>query len=291
MDARPDFVLIGAMKSATTTLHHQLSRQPALFLAQPKEPNFFSDDENFARGLSWYSELFRKAPSGALRGESSTHYTKLPTYPRTVERMKTALPNLNFLYVMRHPIDRLVSHFRHERNVGAIDCGIEEAVETHPRLLDYGRYAYQLEPYLEVYGRANVLPIFFDRLVHHPQKEFDRIGRFLGVRDRLVWDASLKPQNVTDERLKRSPMREAIVKAPLLTPLRQKIVPKLLSEPIKGFFKESLEMPVISTEFRSRLADVFDADLDRLGEWLGIELDCENFSAVTRECSREWANL
>ncbi len=61
---RPDFIVIGAMKSATTTLHEQLARQPGLFMSRPKEPNFFSDNENYARGWGWYSSLFRAAGRG-----------------------------------------------------------------------------------------------------------------------------------------------------------------------------------------------------------------------------------
>ena len=60
---RPDFIVIGAMKSATTTLHEQLARQPGVFMSRPKEPNFFSDDAIYARGWGWYSSLFRP-PAG-----------------------------------------------------------------------------------------------------------------------------------------------------------------------------------------------------------------------------------
>src|SRR5262249_60849256 len=96
---RPDFIVIGAMKSATTTLHEQLARQSGIFMTRPKEPNFFSDDEVRARGWAWYGSLFRPAGAGDLRGESSTHYTKLPTYPRAVERMVRDLPRLKLIYV------------------------------------------------------------------------------------------------------------------------------------------------------------------------------------------------
>ena len=131
--ARPDFIVIGAMKSATTTLHEQLARQPGLFMSVPKEPNFFSDDDNYAQGLGWYSSLFRDAPAGALRGESSTHYTKLPTHPRTVDRMVQALPDVKLIYVMRHPIDRLISQYVHEIAVGRIGVGLNEAIAELPR--------------------------------------------------------------------------------------------------------------------------------------------------------------
>src|SRR5271168_5119276 len=111
---RPDFIVIGAMKSATTTLHEQLARQPGVCMSRPKEPNFFSDDANYAQGWRWYSSHFRGSRAGVGRGESSTHYTKLPTFPRTVERMVRDLPRIKLIYVMRHPIERLVSQYVHE---------------------------------------------------------------------------------------------------------------------------------------------------------------------------------
>ena len=67
MSARPDFMVIGAMKCATSTLHEQLARQPGLFMSTPKEPNFFSDDDVHARGMAWYEALFADAPAGSLR--------------------------------------------------------------------------------------------------------------------------------------------------------------------------------------------------------------------------------
>src|SRR5436305_3297739 len=156
---RPDFIVIGAMKSATTTLHEQLARQPGLFMSRPKEPNFFSDDAIHARGWGWYGSLFRSAGAEELRGESSTHYTKLPTYPRTVERMAQDLPRLKLIYVMRHPIDRLISQYVHEVTGGKISGGLREALDRHPEQVDYSRYSLQLQPYLDAYGPGSVLPV------------------------------------------------------------------------------------------------------------------------------------
>src|SRR3974390_1289373 len=96
---RPDFIVIGAMKSATTTLHEQLARQPGLYMSRPKEPNFFSDDRNYARGLESYHPCFEGCGEEQLVGESSTHYTKLPTHPHTVSRMVRALPHVKLIYV------------------------------------------------------------------------------------------------------------------------------------------------------------------------------------------------
>ena len=111
---KPDFILIGAMKSATSTLHAQLAQQPGIFMSTPKEPNYFSDDQQYALGEDWYDNLFAAAKPGELCGESSTHYTKLPDYPHTIERMKKRLAAPRLVYVMRHPVDRLVSHYIHQ---------------------------------------------------------------------------------------------------------------------------------------------------------------------------------
>lgn len=114
MATKPDFIIIGAMKCATSSLHTQLAQQPGIFMTTPKEPNFFSDDGQFALGLSWYKNLFSDAQSGDICGESSTHYSKLPDYPQCIQRMSFYLPTVKLIYVMRHPIDRLVSHYIHQ---------------------------------------------------------------------------------------------------------------------------------------------------------------------------------
>jgi hypothetical protein len=285
--ALPDFLVIGAMKCATTTLHEQLARQACVFMSRPKEPNFFSDDEVYARGIAWYSAIFRDAAGSPLCGESSTHYTKLPTYPRTVKRMLEALPRVKLIYLMRHPIDRLTSHYLHELTVRRINFGLEEAVDRLPELVEYGRYSMQLEPYLEAYGTEAVLPVFFDRLTRHPDQEFARIGHFLGVHQPLHWDHALEPRNVGRDRLRKSRFRNAIVQAPVLCSLRRKVVPRSVSERVKSFWKVGTDPPRVSAHLEARLREVFDADLANLGSWLGITLNCDNFGYLDN--SPDWS--
>jgi hypothetical protein len=285
---RPDFIVIGAMKSATTTLHEQLAVQPGLFMSRPKEPNYFSDDEAHARGWQWYSSLFRSANQGELRGESSTHYTKLPTYPRTVDRMVRELPDIKLIYLMRHPVDRLISHYVHEITCGRIRVPLSQAIYRHPELIDYSRYAMQLRPFLEAYGNRSVLPAFFPRLVHHSQAELERIGHFLGHEGPMVWDFAMKPQNAGRDRLRFSPIREALVRAPVLAGLRQRIVPRQWSQSLKGLWRASVEPPRLPPAQAAYLREVFDADLAELGSWLGIAIDCENFHELTIGHAHGW---
>ncbi len=287
----PDFIVIGAMKSATTTLHEQLARQSELFMSRTKEPNYFSDDENYARGSEWYASLFAGAEDRLLLGESSTHYTKLPTHPHTVERMVRALPRVKLIYVMRHPIDQLTSHYLHALTVGQISVGLEEAVERYPELVDYGRYSMQLEPYLRVYGQEAILPVFFDHLVNQPDRELERIGKFLGVQELLRWDRTLKPQNVGRERMRKSLLREALVQAPVLSTLRRTLIPRLLTESLKSLWKVGIDPPSVPAGLSDRLRELFDRDLARLGSWLGIELDCDSFHEVAGLQPLSWTQF
>ena len=84
----------------------------------------------------------------------------------------------------------------------------------------------QLQPFLEFYGAERILPVFFPRLISHPQCELERIGRFLCHEGPLVWDTGLEPQNAGRDRLLASPIRQALVQAPVLSSLRQRIVPR-----------------------------------------------------------------
>jgi hypothetical protein len=288
---RPDFVVIGAMKSATTTLHEQLARQPGFFMSRPKEPNFFSDDAVHARGWNWYSSLFQAAKPDHLRGESSTHYTKLPTHPRTVERMVRNLPCLKLIYLMRHPLDRLVSQYVHEVTAGRIRMSLVEAIRRHTELIDYSRYAMQLQPFLDAYGFGNILPVFFPRLVNQPQAALERIAKFLSFQGTVRWDTTMKPQNAGSDRLRPSPFREALVQAPVLSTLRQRIVPQKWSRSLKKRWRARINPPRLPPHLIERLRDVFDADLAQLGAWLAITLDCDNFHEMTLSRAHDWATI
>ena len=230
----PDFIIVGAMKSATSTLQEQLAGQPGIFMSSPKEPNFFSDAEQYAKGMSWYSSLFAKAPEGSCLGEASTHYTKLPTYPEVVQRLKEHLPDARFIYVMRHPLDRLVSHYIHEWSTGVYRCSLEEAINKYPDLIAYGNYAMQLEPYFKTFGHAAVLPVFFDRLLSEPQAELERICRFIGYQAQPVWIQDLKPDNVSSERVRKFPGYRLLVDSKLATWFRRHFIPQALRDAVTG---------------------------------------------------------
>ncbi|HEX7479656.1 MAG TPA: sulfotransferase domain-containing protein [Polyangiales bacterium] len=285
--ALPNFVIIGAMKCGTSTLHEQLARQPGIFMSEPKEPNFFSNAEIYAQGEGWYRSLFAANGGAALRGESSTHYTKLPTYPQTITRMRALLPQLKLIYLMRHPIDRLVSHYIHEWSMRVIGCPIDEALEAHPELVAYSCYHEQLQPFFEAYGRDNVLPVFLERMHAQPQSELERVCRFLSYQGSPRWIDDVAQQNVSSERLRLGGLGRKLFEDPRLAQLRRAVVPQF----IRDALKERLTMkqrPELSAPRRGQLVVRFDADLAKLGAELGTELRCSSWKERVLGAELEW---
>lgn len=271
----PDFVIIGAMKCATTTLAAQLGAQEGVFVSDPKEPNFFSDDEIYAQGLGWYESLFEGAEGAQLRGEASTHYTKLPTHPNALARLREVLPDARLIYVMRHPIDRLVSQYIHEWSQRVISGPIEAELEKNPWMIDYGRYAMQISPWLDAFGPDRILPVFNERLRAEPQDELERVCAFLGYRGVPVW-TDLGDRNVSSQRMRKSAVRDLLVEAPVLKQVRRGLVPKGVRERVKRLWQMQ-SRPELSDAKRRELERQYDEDLAQLGEWLGQPLSCASF--------------
>lgn len=277
------------MKCATSTLHEQLALQPDIFMTALKEPNFFSNDEEYQKGIEWYLSHFESASDYNLCGESSTHYTKLPTYPQTVSRIQTYLPNAKFIYVMRHPLDRLISQYVHEWTQKVIDININEAIYQYPELIDYSKYTMQLLPYFEAFGQHRILPIFFERLLKYPQIELEKICNFIDYSHQPQWQ-TIDAVNVSTQRMRRSEWRDILVEAPILKQIRRNFIPKDFRNRIKNLWTMK-EKPQLKSENITYLKSIFNEDLHLLGHWLGIELNCDEFkNKIINEKEVFWQN-
>jgi hypothetical protein len=180
----PDFLVIGAMKAGSTTLCRDLAASPDVFFPTVKEPHTLAGPEvETPEGRAAYAALFRDAEASQLCGEGSTGYTKRPVAPDVAARARRVLgPDARLLYIVRDPVDRLVSHHHHLLREGVVPADIDEAVDT-VRVLRYtSRYAYQLEPWIEAFGAGAVRVIVFEEYVRDRARGVQEACDFLGVR-------------------------------------------------------------------------------------------------------------
>jgi hypothetical protein len=176
--ALPNLIVIGAMKCGTTSLHHYLDLHPEIQMSTPKELAFFAADRNWPRGVDWYRAHF--SPESPVRGESSPQYTNYPTRVGVAERMSELLPNAKLIYMVRDPIERMISEYLHRSATGEERRPIARALRDR-RYLDPSRYRVQLDQFLNHYPADRVCVADARELRDQRGPTLRSIFEFLGV--------------------------------------------------------------------------------------------------------------
>lgn len=195
----PNFLIIGATKCGTTSLHQYLSGHPDVFMHPVKELRFFSEEHNWWRGSAWYEAQFSSAGSASAVGESSNAYSRHPVYKGVPERIHRLLPNVRLIYLVRHPIRRIESHYRHRLVTGIEWRSPEEALRADPGYIAASRYGDQLQQYLRHFRPEQMLTLRFEALVADPDATLRRVCGFLNIRE--APRAEFPRSNVTAERV------------------------------------------------------------------------------------------
>lgn len=187
----PAYVLIiGAMKSGTTTLFDLLSLHPAIAPCFPKEPGFFAFEDRWAEGFEWYESLFDYNPRTHHYGlDGSTDYSKYPFCAGVQDRLAQSAPRrFKLIYILRDPLSRIESHARHvqgaRKEVGqclsaradhSLDSGIS------PVSLAVSKYADQLDQYRSYYEAGDLLILTFEEMKRDQAETMTRVLDFLGL--------------------------------------------------------------------------------------------------------------
>jgi hypothetical protein len=179
----PNFLVIGAMKSGTTSLYHDLICQDDIFMPDDKEPSALCTDAILQPGeLIRYQKLFSRGRGHQVVGEASTAYSMLPDVVGVPERASKLLGNdIKIIYVVRNPVSRVVSHYNHEFGMSRIAEDVNKAIHHHPRLVNYSRYKMQLQPWLAEFERDKILVIVFEEYVRSRKATVKKIMQFLGI--------------------------------------------------------------------------------------------------------------
>jgi len=206
----PDFLVIGAARSGTTSLYRYLESHPAIATASMKEIHYFSIDH--WRGVEWYRAHFPTAMTRRIMtwrgdarcqtGEATPYYLFHPLAP---ERIAEALPDIKLVILLRNPIDRAFSHYLHEVALGIEELPFERAIDEEPRRLEgevekirsdprypgfnyqhfsylsRGIYSDQLARWFSLFQRERFLILESERFWAEPQASHVAVLRFLGL--------------------------------------------------------------------------------------------------------------
>jgi len=214
---KPNFLIIGAQKSGTTSLHYYLNQHPCFSGSSPKELHFFDEKINFGKNYDWYESQF-------LGPKNRYYFESTPSYiyrPEVAEKIYSFSENIKLVALLRDPVKRAFSAYNHyrssfirgERSIArrrekqrprgdqiyefffknrSTFPTFREAIEIElealknkafydPALLRRGLYFEQIEHYLNVFGKDQLLLLGFRDLIETPQICLDQVSSFIGA--------------------------------------------------------------------------------------------------------------
>jgi len=255
----PNLIVIGAMKCGTTSLHSYLAEHPQIFMSKQKELDFFIAERNWSRSIEWYRSQF--PVDSVVRGESSPNYTKFPSFPDVPERMHATIPYTKLIYVVRDPIERIVSHYVHRVADGLETRSFEASLETLEDniLVDTSRYAMQLSLFHAYYAHEQILIVDLDELQNHRANTMGGVFRFLGLDDDVARLSFTQTHHVSAAKRVPTLFARTLSRIPYLNPAVQ----ASLGASAPSFLTKKVTRPVVSEELRARLADTLKDDIAR----------------------------
>lgn len=260
----PNFIVIGAGKCGTTALADILRLHPELFVSEPKEPNFFSDDENYQLGFDHYLSLFQNAGKAIARGEASGRYTCHEEYPKTVARMVDHLPGCKLVYLVREPYARIESLWMENASQGlSWVLPFNESIQHQQSIyLDSTNYLRQIDQYLKHYASEQIRVIFYEDLFAAGSRVLVHLYEFLGVDPKLGQSQFESVVNQSKGKLIDPAVVMAMRANPALQFLR-KSLPDGLSSLARGLLPMSrlVSRPKWSSESRKIVRTYLDDDM------------------------------
>lgn len=211
----PNFFIVGAARSGTTSLDRYLSQHPEIYMTPRKETHFFVNgllppyftgpgDEGLNRRVirdeDQYARLFASVKGAKAVGESSAFYL---CFPGTAERIAQAVPDAKIIIILREPADRVYSAYTFLVRDGRETLGFAEGLSREEERKQKGfepmwwykelsLYYSQVRYYLEVFGAQRVKVLLYEELYANAGQSLRDVFAFLGVKEDVVVDTSVR---------------------------------------------------------------------------------------------------
>lgn len=268
----PNFLIIGAARSGTTSLYHYLRQHPDIFMSPIKEPNYYTDEDNLLdmpaiRSRAAYEALFADARGERAIGEASVRYLNAVA---GIDRIHADLPGVRLIALLRQPADRAWSSSMGRFATGRETESPEEALKPGSYAFETSRYYARLRRYYDRFPRRQIKVILLEDLAANPQDVLREVFGFLGVDPGFIADTEIRhnagvaPRSRFLNRLADSGMR-----------FFRPMVPRWFLSRGLGV---KLRRPILrapepmSPELRRRLIDLYRDDILATGELIGRDL-------------------
>ena len=296
----PNFIIVGAARSGTTSLYRYLSQHPDIFVAPVKEPHYFAADDfpdrfigpgddrlnrRLIRNQKRYEQLFATASGKRVIGESSAFYL---CHPHAAKRIARACPDPKIIIMLRDPVERAYSaHMylvRDGRETLSFTEGLRREAERRAQgfepmwwYTELGRYYTQVKRFLDVFGEQRVKVLLFDDLCANPAQMVHSVFDFLGVRGDIPLDTSIRYNSAGVPRSRTIyTLVDTFLSGPLALKRRVKaLMPSSVSTALRSRVMNTLITPVpMSPDVPAQLRGLFAEDVSKLEELLGRDLRC-----------------
>jgi len=292
----PNFLIIGAAKSGTTSLYHYLGQHPDIFMSPIKEPKFFAHDgekiQFCGRGdqealhdvitdFDSYKALFDGVKSEKAIGEASAEYLYSPRAP---ERIRYYIPDAKLIVILRNPVERAYSSFifmrQHWREIcetfeEALACEEERKRDQWEFIWHYkavGKYVEQLQRYFMLFPREQLQVHLFEDLQQDPNKVVRDCLHFLEVDDTFIPDTSQKHMVTTCPIECLIPRHKDLYDLCYQSRIMRTLVPTRLRRITMEYLNQDRVVPPLTKRTRKRLLRYYSEDLHELESLIGRDL-------------------
>lgn len=259
-----DFMIIGAQKCGTTTLFDELNCHPELSGSKPKELHFFSKTKDWKKNLESYHMHF-KQDMGIKYFEASTSYTFYPFRNLNIwDDLYDYNPEMKLIYLVRNPLDRIISCYMHIYMRGYSDDDMETEVRNRPLYLQVSKYATQITPFIEKFGIDKVMILDFDDLRMNRLSLLQNVAAFVGVDGVFFESLEAKHSNSSINEPKRHYKFDRL---PLYLRVMKHVMPRLWYRKTHNIDRVFQQKPVMREELRQWVLNQLQleiAELERL---------------------------
>jgi Sulfotransferase family len=301
----PNFFVVGAGKSGTTSLYHYLRQHPQIYMSPVKEPCYFADEirgKNIAapflknlnrqsrqlpnaKPLGWiaqewedYAALFRDASGHAAIGEATAAYLWSATAAANIRR---TIPAAKIIMILRDPAERAFSHYLHQLSTGYTRRSFRAHLhrclrDDHRELsiyypfLEAGLYAGQVQRFLDLFPRDRVRIYWYEEAWRDARKFLEDLFTFLQVDPAFAVDTSRKTLERRAPRFHRA--HYYLKKFNLWTPMRAAVPASLQTRLRRAAFTAGNSIAIDPAD-RQFLINYYRPDIERLSTLLDRDLN------------------